>query len=211
MKAKRIAEIAHEMAQLSKEMETLNAAMKYEHGFAGAAAIIAKAIIENTLKAEPPMIVNSDQLRAELTANNIEMNRLTERNDAILSTLRGRGLEPVRVRDDVKCKVKFDNKIMRKYKCWAKYEPVSLMPDEILVGNTIRRKSETPLTNEQLRAGDWFCREVSGDVTQLLIDKEISYCIFSGPDGARAVKFAIPLNSEPSKEIIRKGNEFYYA
>ena len=46
MKAKRIAEIAHEMAQLSKEM-----------------------------------------------------NRLTERNDAILSTLRGRGFEPVRVSD----------------------------------------------------------------------------------------------------------------
>ncbi len=125
----------------------------------------------------------SDQLRAELTANNIEMNRLTERNDAILSTLRGRGLEPV---------------------------TVALMPDEILVGNTIRRKSETPLTNDQLRAGDWYCREVSADVTQLLIDKEISYCIFSGPDGARVVKFATPLNSEPSKEIIRKGNQFYY-
>ena len=136
MKAKRIAEIAHEMAQLSKEMETLNAAMKYEHGFAGAAAIIAKAIIENTLKAAPPMIVNSDQLRAELTANNIEMNRLTERNDAILSTLRGRGLEPVRVRDDVKCKVRF--------------------------------VVDKPLSDEQLRAGDWYCTEVSAGVTQLL-------------------------------------------
>ena len=179
MKAKRIAEIAHEMAQLSKEMETLNAAMKYEHGFAGAAAIIAKAIIENTLKAAPPLIVNSDQLRAELTANNIEMNRLTERNDAILSTLRGRGLEPVRVRDDVKCKVRF--------------------------------VVDKPLSDEQLRAGDWFCREVSAGVTQLLIDKDISYCIFAGPDGERVVKFATPLNSEPTKEIIRKGNEFYYA
>ena len=122
----------------------------------------------------------SDQLRAELTANNIEMNRLTDRNDAILSTLRGRGLEPV-----------------------------SLMPDEILVGNTIRRKSETPLTNEQLRAGDWFCREVSAGVTQLLIDKDISYSIDVGPYG-HLVKFATPLNSEPSKEIIRKGNQFYY-
>ena len=120
----------------------------------------------------------SDQLRAELTANNIEMNRLTERNDAILSTLRGRGLEPVRVRDDVKCKVRF--------------------------------VVDKPLTVDQLRAGDWFCREVSGDVIQLLIDKEISYCIFAGPNGVRVVKFAVPLNSEPSKEIIRKGNQFYY-
>ena len=177
MKAKRIAEIAHEMAQLSKEMETLNAAMKYEHGFAGAAAIIAKAIIENTLKAAPPMIVNSDQLRAELTANNIEMNRLTERNDAILSTLRGRGLEPVRVRDDVKCKVRF--------------------------------VVDKPLTNDQLRAGDWYCREVSADVTELLIGKGISYNIDIGPYG-NFVKYATPLNSEPSKEIIRKGNQFYY-
>lgn len=120
----------------------------------------------------------SDQLRAELTANNIEMNRLTERNDAILSTLRGRGLEPVRVRDDVKCKVRF--------------------------------VVDKPLTNDQLRAGDWYCREVSADVTQLLIDKEISYCIFSGSDGARVAKFTIPLNRKPTKEIIRKGNEFYY-
>ena len=171
MKAKRIAEIAHEMAQLNKEMDALSADLKDEYGSA-AAHLIAKAIIENTLKA------SSDRMRAELTANNIEMNRLTERNDAILSTLRGRGLEPVRVRDDVKCKVRF--------------------------------VVDKPLTNDQLRAGDWYCREVSADVTQLLIDKEISYCIFSGPDGARVVKFAIPLNSEPSKEIIRKGNEFYY-
>ena len=120
----------------------------------------------------------SDQLRAELTANNIEMNRLTERNDAILSTLRGRGLEPVRVRDDVKCKVRF--------------------------------VVDKPLTNDQLRAGDWYCTEVSADVTQLLIDKDISYCIFSGPNGARVAKFTIPLNRKPTKEIIRKGNEFYY-
>ena len=172
MKAKRIAEIAREMAQLRAELTALSADLKDEYGKC-AAHLIAKAIIGNTLKA------SSDQLRAELTANNIEMNRLTERNDAILSTLRDRGLEPVRVRDDVKCKVRF--------------------------------VVDKPLTNDQLRAGDWYCREVSADVTQLLIDKEISYCIFSGPDGARVVKFAIPLNSEPSKEIIRKGNQFYYA
>lgn len=177
MKAKRIAEIAHKMAQLSKEMETLNEALKDEHGAAFAASLIAKAVIENTLKTAPPMIVNSDQLRAELTANNIEMNRLTERNDAILSTLRGRGLEPVRVRDDVTCKVRF--------------------------------VVDKPLTNDQLRAGDWFCREVSAGVTQLLIDKDISYSIDVGPYG-HLVKFATPLNSEPSKEIIRKGNQFYY-
>ena len=119
------------------------------------------------------------EIAHEMVQLRAEMNRLTERNDAILSTLRGRGLEPVRVRDVVKCKVRF--------------------------------VVDKPLTNDQLRAGDWYCREVSADVTQLLIDKEISYCIFSGPDGARVVKFAIPLNSEPSKEIIRKGNQFYYA
>ena len=174
MKAKRIAEIAHEMAQLRAEMDALSADLKDEYGKC-AAHLIAKAIIENTLATA----ASSNQLRAELNDNSIEMNRLTERNDAILSTLRGRGLEPVRVRDDVKCKVRF--------------------------------VVDKPLTNEQLRAGDWYCREVSADVTQLLIDKEISYCIFSGPDGARVVKFAIPLNSEPSKEIIRKGNQFYYA
>ena len=119
----------------------------------------------------------SDRMRAELTANNIEMNRLTERNDAILSTLRGRGLEPVRVRDDVKCKVRF--------------------------------VVDKPLTNDQLRAGDWYCREVSADVTELLIGKGVSYNIAIGPYG-NFVKYATPLNSEPSKEIIRAGDQFYY-
>lgn len=74
----------------------------------------------------------------------------------------------------------------------------------------VRFVVDKPLSDEQLRAGDWFCREVSAGVTQLLIDKDISYCIFAGPDGERVVKFATPLNSEPTKEIIRKGNEFYY-
>ena len=134
MKAKRIAEIAHEMAQLRAEMDALSADLKDEYGKC-AAHLIAKAIIENTLKATPfTTTASSDQLRAELTANNIEMNRLTERNDAILSTLRGRG-----------------------------FEPVALMPGEILVGNTIRRKSETPLTNEHLRAGGWWCDRTGGN------------------------------------------------
>lgn len=99
MKAKRIAEIAHKMSQLNKEMDALSADLKDEHGPVGTAQLIARAVIENTLKATLPA-ANSDQLRAELTANNIEMNRLTERNDAILSTLRGRGFEPVRVRSE---------------------------------------------------------------------------------------------------------------
>lgn len=181
MKAKRIAEIAHKMAQLSKEMETLNEALKDERGAAFAASLIAKAVIENTLKTAPPMIVNSEQLRVELTADNIEMNRLTERNDAILSTLRGRGLEPVRVRDDVKCKVRF--------------------------------VVDKPLTNEQLRSGDWYCKDITEDCRSALLGrgfKSMSYCIFSGPNGARAVKLAAPMKGKPSKEIIRKGNEFYY-
>lgn len=164
MKAKRIAELKNAMAIARMNHDWLTASLIC----AELSAVIATA--------SKPC---SDQLRAELTANNIEMNRLTERNDAILSTLRGRGLEPVRVRDDVKCKVRF--------------------------------VVDKPISDEQLRAGDWFCREVSAGVTQLLIDKDISYCIFAGPDGERVVKFATPLNSEPSKEIIRKGNQFYYA
>ena len=120
----------------------------------------------------------SDQLRAELTANNIEMNRLTERNDAILSTLRGRGLEPV-----------------------------ALMPDEILVGNTIRRKSETPLTNEQLRAGGWWCNRTGGN-RGALRRKNIDYVECQDTDG-NYVFYEASCNSDV-KEIIRKGNEFYY-
>ena len=175
MKAKRIAEIAHEMAQLRAEMDALSADLKDEYGKC-AAHLIAKAIIENTLKTAPPMIVNSDQLRAELTANNIEMNRLTERNDAILSTLRGRGLEPVRVRDDVKCKVRF--------------------------------VVDKPLTNEQLRAGGWYCKDITGGNRGALRRKNINYVECQDTDG-NYVFYEASCNSDV-KEIIRRGNEFYY-
>ena len=162
MKAKRIAELKNTLA-----------IARMNHDFATAAVICAElsAVIASV---EKPC---SDQLRAELTANNIEMNRLTERNDAILSTLRGRGLEPVRVRDDVKCKVRF--------------------------------VVDKPLSDDQLRAGDCYCTEVSEGVTELLNDKEISHCIEFERRGMY-VKYATPLNDEPTKEIIRKGNEFYY-
>ena len=173
MKAKRIAEIAHEMAQLRAEMDALSADLKDEYGKC-AAHLIAKAIIENTLATA----ASSDRMRAELTANNIEMNRLTERNDAILSTLRGRG-----------------------------FEPVALMPGEILVGNTIRRKSETPLTNEHLRAGGWWCDRTGGN-RGALRRKNIDYVECQDTDG-NYVFYEASCNSNV-KEIIRKGNEFYY-
>lgn len=163
MKAKRIAEIAHEMAQLRAEMDALSADLKDEYGKC-AAHLIAKAIIENTFKAIT-FAVNSDQLRAELTTNNIEMNRLTERNDVILSTLRGRGLEPVRVRDD------------------------------------------KPLTNEQLRAGGWWCYRTGGN-RGALRRKNIDYVECQDTDGCY-VFYEASCNSDVN-EIIRKGNEFYY-
>ena len=203
MKAKRIAEIAHEIVQLRAEMDALSAELKDEYGKC-AAHLIAKAIIENTLKAIPfataAAAASSDRMRAELTANNIEMNRLTERNDAILSTLRGRGLEPVSASNITGYKgfesipVEFKNDI-------------ALMPDEILVGNTIRRKSETPLTNEQLRAGGWWCDRTGGN-RGALRRKNIDYVECQDTDG-NYVFYEASCNSDV-KEIIRKGNEFYY-
>ena len=102
----------------------------------------------------------SDQLRAELTANNIEMNRLTERNDAILSALRGRGLEAVRVR-------------------------------------------ETPLTRQEIYARDWFCKDGSAECRRVLFHVygyvARTMGVYEGDEAQ--------LNK---REIIRKGNEFYY-
>ncbi len=199
MKAKRIAEIAHEMAQLRAEMDALSADLKDEYGKC-AAHLIAKAIIENTLKATPfATAASSDQLRAELTANNIEMNRLTERNDAILSTLRGRGLEPVRVRDDVKCKVRF--------------------------------VVDKPLTNEQLRSGDWYCKDITEDCRSALLGRGFKSMSRKWPCEMHDYKYSamgydsVILLREHDleiyaydrldegvvlREIIRKGNEFYY-
>ena len=199
MKAKRIAEIAHEMAQLRAEMDALSADLKDEYGKC-AAHLIAKAIIENTVKATPfATATSSDRMRAELTANNIEMNRLTERNDAILSTLRGRGLEPVRVRDDVKCKVRF--------------------------------VVDKPLTNEQLRAGDWYCKDITEDCRSALLGRGFKSMSRKWPCEMHDYKYSamgydstILLRERDLeiyaydrlgdgvalREIIRKGNEFYY-
>lgn len=102
----------------------------------------------------------SDQLRAELTANNIEMNRLTERNDAILSTLRGRGLEPVRA-------------------------------------------SNEPLTQQEIHARDWFCKDGSAECRRVLLDV---YDFVARPI-VLTDDYVPRLNK---REIIRKGNEFYY-
>lgn len=131
----------------------------------------------------------SDQLRAELTANNIEMNRLTERNDAILSTLRGRGLEPVRFVVD------------------------------------------KPLTNDQLRAGDWYCKDITEDCRNALLHRSIQSMSPSWPCKMHDYKYsamgydsAILLSEHDLeiyaydrldkgmvlREIIRKDNEFYY-
>ena len=160
MKAKRIAELKNAMT-----------IARMNHDFATAELICAElsAVIASVQKR------CSDQLRAQLTANSIEMNRLTERNDAILSALRGRGLEPVRVRDDVKCKVRF--------------------------------VVDKPLTNEQLRAGGWWCDRTGGN-RGALRRKNIDYVECQDTDG-RYVFYEASCNSDV-KEIIRKGNEFYY-
>lgn len=150
MKAKRIAELKNAMAIARMNHDWLTASLIC----AELSAVIATA--------SKPC---SDQLRAELTANNIEMNRLTERNDAILSTLRERGLEPVRVRDD------------------------------------------KPLTNEQLRAGGWWCDRTGGN-RGALRRKNIDYVECQDTDGCY-VFYEASCNSDV-KEIIRKGSEFYY-
>ena len=84
-----------------------------------------------------------------------------ERNDAILSTLRGRGLEPVRVR-------------------------------------------ETPLTRQEIHARDWFCKDGSAECRRVLFHL-YGYA-------ARTIEIYEGAGAQLNKrEIIRKGNEFYYA
>ena len=87
------------------------------------------------------------------------------------------------------------------------FEPVALMQDEILVGNTIRRKSETPLSDEQLRAGGWWCDRTGGN-RGALRRKNIDYVECQDTNG-NYVFYEASCNSDV-KEIIRKGNEFYY-
>ena len=114
--------------------------------------------------------------------------------------LRGRGLEPVRVRDDVTCKVRF--------------------------------VVDKPLTNDQLRSGDWYCKDITDDCRSALLGRGFKSMSRKWPCEMHDYKYSamgydsVILLREHDleiyaydrldggvvlREIIRKGNEFYYA
>ena len=92
--------------------------------------------------------------------------------------------------------------------------------------------SETPLTNEQLRSGDWYCKDITEDCRSALLGRGFKSMSRKWPCKMHDYKYsamgyvgAILLceadlaahaydrlgDGVALREIIRKGNEFYYA
>lgn len=119
--------------------------------------------------------LNSDQLRRQLGENNAAMNTLTEVNQKIVELLAQRGLKAIEPD-------KLGEALFR-----TQFEP--------------KRREEIALTAEELKAGWWWCADVSEECRSVLLAKGVS----------EAVVFRSYLRMEGLKRIHRIGNDFYWS
>lgn len=133
--------------------------------------------------------LSSDQLRRQLDENNAAMNALTEDNQKIVELLAQRGLNAIEPdNNDVAihpCVMQLDKLGEALFR--AQFEP--------------KRSEEIALTAEELKAGWWWCADVSEDCRSVLLAKGVS----------EAVVFRSYLRMEGLKQIHRIGNEFYWS
>ena len=90
--------------------------------------------------------LNSDQLRRQLDENNAAMNTLTEDNQKIVELLAQRGLKAINSSSDLA-------------------ETRALLEPE--------RRADAPLTTEELKAGGWFCDDISKECAEAFKSKSI--------------------------------------
>ena len=217
MKAKRIADITANIADLKKQVSILSESLNKEHGATCAASMIAQAIINSNtamLNAELSAVIstpekkNSDQLREEMSKNNKEINRLTERNEVILTDLRRNGLTPV------------EREYHRKPKEFILQEPCKVSFNKVM---SFKGYVHTPklLTCEDLKLGGWFCRDVGNRSAVAFVDAGLEVCLFHEWGRSYESYAGCVLNLEGRKvdrvytiedsyfEIVRFGNQFY--
>ena len=152
--------------------------------------------------------LNSDDLRKQLQENNAAMNTLTEDNQKIVELLAQRGLKAIEP----------DNNDAAIHPCVMQLDKLG----EALFRTQFepKRREEIALTAEELKAGGWWCADVSGECAAAFESKSInvynseawgtarrgwSGCLFSCGEAARTVGI-----EGGEKQIHRIGNEFYW-
>ena len=142
--------------------------------------------------------LNSDQLRKLLKKHTRKMNWLAEQNDLIVATLKQRGLQAVDpAGDDISI------------------HPCIMQLDKL-------QSEPKPLTADELKAGGWWCADVSEECRLVFDDNGVDSWSESWNDNAH-VHCAYNLGSDSCvlrahgsidlknlKQIHRIGNNFYW-
>ena len=152
--------------------------------------------------------LNSDQLRRQLDENNAAMNTLAEDNQKIVELLAQRGLKAIEP----------DNNDVAIHPCVMQLDKLG----EALFRTRFepKRREEIALTAEELKAGGWWCGDVSAECAAAFKSKSINAynsevwgtewhgwagCLFSGGEVTRSADI-----EGGGKQIHRIGNEFYW-
>lgn len=155
-------------------------------------------------------LLNSDQLRAKLSKNVRKMNWLAEQNDLIVATLKQRGLQAVEP----------DNNDVAIHPCVMQLDKLG----EALFRTQFepKRREEIALTAEELKAGGWWCADVSEECANAFKSKHLR--VFNSSewgDGSGwgrcsldsdgdVTRGHVDSRSSMFKQINRIGNNFYW-
>jgi len=141
--------------------------------------------------------LDSDELRRQLSENNAAMNTLAEDNQKIVELLAQRGLQAVDpAGDDISI------------------HPCIMQLDKL-------QSEPKPLTADELKAGGWWCEDVSEECRLMFAEKGLEtryvdwstaaghkYCYLAGAVIARS---SMQPCGSSIKQIHRIGNEFYWS
>ncbi len=155
--------------------------------------------------------LNSDQLRVQLDENNAAMNTLTEDNQKIVELLKQRGLQAI---DSSSYDVPIHPCVMQLDKLGEALFRTQFEP---------KRREEIALTAEELKAGGWWCADVSAECGMALkscgldvvlagwggTGDHIGDCCILG-HSKHVYRSWITNIVSGEKQIHRIGNEFYW-
>ena len=142
--------------------------------------------------------LNSDQLRRQLDENNAAMNTLADDNEKIVELLSLRGLKAINSSSDLA-------------------EIRALLEPE--------RRADAPLTTDELKAGGWWCGDVSEECQRALSNRKLEFqaprwdgkyhfCFMRSGRGSgrvyRGLSHELARVACDDKQIHRIGNHFYW-
>ena len=153
--------------------------------------------------------INSDQLRKRLAKHTRKMNWLAEQNDLIVATLKQRGLQAVEP----------DNNDVAIHPCVMQLDKLG----EALFRTQFepKRREEIALTAEELKAGGWWCDDVSEECQRALSNRKLEFqslrwdgkyrfCFMRSGRVYRGLPHELARVTCDEKQIHRIGNNFYW-